>query len=78
MNLFTAHGLLAPYCGQTGDDASSGFNKESIHVPCDSSHKTPFGGLGMMVEAIIGFCVLCFLLPFVKSHRLITSKPTLL
>lgn len=65
MNPFTAHGLLAPYCCQTGDDASSGFNKESIHVPCDSLHKTQSGGLGMMVEAIIAFCAdvfSCFLL----------------
>lgn len=63
MNLFTAHGLLAPSSSQTGDDASSGFNKESIHAPCDSLHKTQFGGL---------------LLLFVKSRRLITSKPALL
>lgn len=57
MNLFSAHGLLAPYSGQTGDDASSGFNKESIQVPSDSLHKTQFGGLATTVEAIIGFCV---------------------
>lgn len=72
MNLFAAHGLLAPCSSQTGDDASSGFNKESIHVPCDSLHKTQFGGSGMLAEAIIGSCVDVF------CHRLITSKPALL